>query len=201
MATKNLRHAPPVPLACTDPASPAPGMTGALLTTLFFSLSAIFANRSIRAVGATRANLGRLLCALLVLGAYAHLLGGGLGGAGRNWFLLSGVLGMGLGDLAVFASLPLLGARLSVLMTQCLAAPIAMLAEWLWLGTTLTASQVFWSFVILAGVTVALMPSRRYPPRVQVKPAGFILGFLGAAGQGLGAVVSRKANALITAGV
>jgi drug/metabolite transporter (DMT)-like permease len=171
-------------------------MLGAFLTTIFFSLSAIFANRSLRAVGATRANLGRLLVALVCLGAYAHLAGGGLGGAGRNWLLLSGVVGMGLGDLAMFMALPALGARLTVLITQCLAAPLAMLAEWLWLGTALRPGQVVWSFVILTGVAVALLPSRADPPRVRLRPVGFLLGFLSACGQGFGAVLSRKANAL-----
>jgi drug/metabolite transporter (DMT)-like permease len=90
----------------------------------------------------------------------------------------------------------LLGSRLTVLITQCLAAPIAMVAEWLWLGTTLRPSQIGCSFVILAGVTIALLPSRADPPKVQVKAAGLIFGLLAAAGQGLGAVVSRKASAL-----
>ncbi len=171
-------------------------MVAAFLTTLFFSLSTIFANRSLRAVGATRANLGRLLFAALVLGAYAHLFGGGLGGAGRDWLLLSGVIGMGLGDLAVFAALPLLGSRLTVLMTQCLAAPLAIVAEWLWLGTVLTGTQLLWGFVILGGVLVALLPSRSSPPKVIIRPIGFLFGFLAACGQGFGAVVSRKGNAL-----
>jgi drug/metabolite transporter (DMT)-like permease len=171
-------------------------MVAAFLTTLFFSLSTIFANRSLRAVGATRANLGRLLFAALVLGAYAHLFGGGLGGAGRDWLLLSGVIGMGLGDLAVFAALPLLGSRLTVLMTQCLAAPLAIVAEWLWLGTVLTGTQLLWGFVILGGVLVALLPSRSSPPKVTIRPIGFLFGFLAACGQGFGAVVSRKGNAL-----
>jgi drug/metabolite transporter (DMT)-like permease len=171
-------------------------MVAAFLTTLFFSLSTIFANRSLRAVGATRANLGRLLFAAVVLGAYAHLIGGGLGGAGRDWLLLSGVIGMGLGDLAVFAALPLLGSRLTVLMTQCLAAPLAIVAEWLWLGTVLTGTQLLWGFVILGGVLVALLPSRSSPPRVPVRPIGLLFGFLAACGQGFGAVVSRKGNAL-----
>ena len=170
-------------------------MVAAFLTTLFFSLSTIFANRSLRAVGATRANLGRLLFAALVLGAYAHLFGGG-GGAGRDWLLLSGVIGMGLGDLAVFAALPLLGSRLTVLMTQCLAAPLAIVAEWLWLGTVLTGTQLLWGFVILGGVLVALLPSRSSPPKVTIRPIGFLFGFLAACGQGFGAVVSRKGNAL-----
>ena len=171
-------------------------MVAAFLTTLFFSLSTIFANRSLRAVGATRANLGRLLFAALVLGAYAHLFGGGLGGGGRDWLLLSGVIGMGLGDLAVFAALPLLGSRLTVLMTQCLAAPLAIVAEWLWLGTVLTGTQLLWGFVILGGVLVALLPSRSSPPKVTIRPIGFLFGFLAACGQGFGAVVSRKGNAL-----
>ncbi len=171
-------------------------MVAAFFTTIFFALSAIFANRSIRAVGATRANLGRLLFAALCLGAYAHLFGGGLHGAGRDWLLLSGVIGMGLGDLALFMALPLLGSRLSVLMTQCLAAPIAMIAERLWLGTQLGPAQLLWSFVILGGVAVALLPSRADPPKVRVQPIGFLFGLFSACGQGLGAVVSRKANAL-----
>jgi drug/metabolite transporter (DMT)-like permease len=131
-----------------------------------------------------------------VLGAYAHLFGGGVGGAGRDWLLLSGVIGMGLGDLAVFAALPLLGSRLTVLMTQCLAAPLAIVAEWLWLGTVLTGTQLLWGFVILGGVLVALLPSRSSPPKVTIRPIGFLFGFLAACGQGFGAVVSRKGNAL-----
>lgn len=168
-------------------------MFAAILTTVFFSFSAVFANRSIRAIGATRANLGRLVVAFLCLGAYAFTRGGGLGGAGRDWFLLSGVIGMGLGDLALFAALPRLGARLTVLVCQCVAVPIAMVAEWTWLGTRLTPLQLLWATVILAGVTVAFLPSRRHPPRVPVTALGFVFGLLAAAGQGLGAVVSRHA--------
>ena len=168
-------------------------MLGAFLTTIFFSLSVIFANRSITAVGLTRANLGRLLVALLFLGAYAHTFGHGMGGAGRDWFLLSGLIGMGLGDLASFNALPLLGSRLAILMGQCLAVPVAIVAERLWLGTRLTAGQFSWGAVILAGVALAVMPTPQSPPRVRVRPIGFLWGFLSAAGQGLGAVVSRRA--------
>jgi drug/metabolite transporter (DMT)-like permease len=40
------------------------------------------------------------------------------------------------------------------------------------------------------------MPGRANPPRVPVRPLGFVFGVLAAAGQGFGAVVSRKANAV-----
>ncbi len=174
-------------------------MLAAVLTTLFFSLSSIFANRSVRELGGVRANVARLVFAAVCLGVYAHSCGPGLGGAGRDWFLLSGIIGMGLGDLALYAALPLLGARLSVLMTQCLAAPIAIIAEWLWLGTTLTPTQLGWGAVAVAGVAWSLLPSKHSPPRVAVRPIGFLYGVLAACGQGLGAVVSRHANAVSVA--
>ncbi|MEX2044109.1 MAG: EamA family transporter, partial [Opitutus sp.] len=87
---------------------------------------------------------------------------------------------------------PLLGSRLTVLLTQCLAAPLAALGEWLWLGTRLSAAQILWGLLILAGVATAIMPGRKSPPRVKVRALGFLLGFLSACGQGFGALISRK---------
>jgi drug/metabolite transporter (DMT)-like permease len=164
----------------------------ASLAAFFFALNATCASRSVQASGSMRANLGRLLVATVLLGLFAHTLGHGFASASTGWFLLSGIIGLGLGDLGVYAALPLLGARLTVLMTQCLAAPIAALGEWLWLGTKLTGAQILWGTVILGGVILALMPSRSSPPRVRVRPVGFLFGLLAAAGQGLGALVSRK---------
>jgi len=165
-----------------------------LLTALFFALSTLFAQRSIKAVGSTHANIGRLVVAFVVLGAYAHILGNGMGGAGRDWLLLSGVVGMGLGDLAFFFALPRVGSRLTVLITQCLAAPIAAVVDWLWLGTNITPTQTLFGLVILAGVGIALMPSKSSPPHVHLRASGFLYALAAAAGQGIGAVISRKAK-------
>lgn len=168
-------------------------MLAAILTTLLWSGATIMSQRSIRELGTVRANLGRLIIAFLFLGAYAHAFGSGMGGAGRDMFLWSGVIGMGLGDLALFAAFPRLGARLTVLVCQCVAVPIAMVCEWLWLGTSLSFQQIGWATVILAGVAIALMPSPRHPPSVPVTAFGLLLGILAAAGQGIGAVLSRRA--------
>ena len=167
-------------------------MIASFFAALFFALTGACGAANIRANGPVRGNLGRLCVAAIVLGLFAHTAGQGFGSASVGWFLLSGVLGMGIGDLGVYAALPLLGSRITVLMTQCLAAPIAALGEWLWLGTRLTAAQVLWGLLILAGVAVAISPSRKNPPRVQVRPIGYLFGLLAATGQGLGALVSRK---------
>lgn len=176
-------------------------MLASLLAAFFFALNATCASHSVRVNGSARANLGRLLVAAVLLGLFAHTLGHGFGSASVGWFFLSGLIGMGLGDLGVYAALPLLGSRLTVLMTQCLAAPIAALGEWLWLGTRLTGTQIVWGLVILAGVAVAIMPSKSSPPRVKVRPIGFLFGLVAACGQGFGALVSRKGvNAAEAAG-
>ena len=167
-------------------------MLASFLAATFFALNATCASQSVRASGSARANLGRLIVAAAVLGLFAHTLGHGFTSASVGWFFLSGLIGMGLGDLGVYGALPLLGSRLTVLMTQCLAAPIAALGEWLWLDTRLTGAQLLWGVVVLAGVIVALLPSRAHPPQVALKPIGFLFGLLAAAGQGLGALVSRK---------
>jgi drug/metabolite transporter (DMT)-like permease len=167
-------------------------MFASFLAAFFFALNATCASHSVRALGALRANLSRLIVATIVLALFAHTIGHGFTSASVGWFFLSGLIGMGLGDLGVYAALPMLGSRLTVLMTQCLAAPIAALGEWLWLGTRLTVAQLTWGFVILAGVAFAIMPSQSNPPRVRVRPVGFLFGLLAAAGQGCGALVSRK---------
>src|SRR5688572_22785598 len=167
-------------------------MLASFLAAFFFALNATCANRSVRALGPVRANVGRLIVATLLLGLFAHTLGHGFNSASVPWFIASGVIGMGLGDLGVYAALPLLGSRITVLMTQCIAAPVAALGEWLWLGMRLTNAQVAWGALILVGVVIAITPSKASPPRVRVRPIGFLFGVIAACGQGFGALVSRK---------
>lgn len=167
-------------------------MIFAVITTVLWSFSTVLAHRSQRAVGPMRANLGRLFLALVFLGAWAFTFGSGFEGAGRSWFLLSGVIGMGLGDLAFFASLALLGSRLTTVMMQCLSVPIAIVVEWLWLGTRLSVAQLGCSVVILAGITLAMWPKRDHAHAVKITLGGLVAGTLAAAGQGIGAVLSRK---------
>jgi drug/metabolite transporter (DMT)-like permease len=169
-------------------------MFASFLTAVFFSLSVIFASRSAKIFGAQTANVGRITLALLLLAAWAHGFGGGLRGAGLPWFLASGVIGFGFGDIALFGALPRIGPRLSILITQCLAAPIASFVEWLWLGTRLTSVEVLCAGIILAGVALALAPDRGSKIERRVFWIGVLCGIGSALGQALGAVISRWAN-------
>ena len=171
-------------------------MLFAFLTTVLWSFSAIFARRLVGALGSTLANFSRLLLATALLAAWAFALGHGFEGAGLPWYVISGAIGFGLGDIALYFALPRIGSRLTLLLTQCLAAPLAVLVEWLWLGTALPASELLAGAGILAGVSMALVPNDNLQLPRGAFWSGTGFGVLAALGQALGAVVSRHAYEL-----
>lgn len=168
-------------------------MLPAFLTTILFSVSAVTAHRIARLLGGVEANFWRISCAMVFLGIWAHGWGGGLSGDAFLVFLVSGFIGFGIGDIALYQALPRIGSRLSILLVHCVAAPFAALTEWLWIGTTLSFAQILSSITILAGVGLALAPAKHLNLSRRTLWVGGSFGIVAALGQGMGAVVSRKA--------
>lgn len=172
-------------------------MLASILTTFCFALSAVTASRSTGLLGPSVANLSRLLIAAVLLGAYALTLGQGWAGPGLIWFLLSGFVGFGIGDVALFQAYARIGSRRGVLLAQCLAVPFAALSEWALLGTRLRLAECVAVGLILAGIAMAVRPGKMaIPVSPRVLRAGVGFGVLAALGQAWGAVLSRKAFAL-----
>jgi drug/metabolite transporter (DMT)-like permease len=168
-------------------------MLFAFLTTALFAIGAVSARLLVARLGSMLANLLRLAVATVFLTVWAYAWGRGTEGPGFAWFVLSGIVGFGFGDIALYFALPRIGARLTMLLSQCLAAPFAALVEWLWLGTTLTPLEVLLGAIVLGGIALALVPK----DNLHIDPGqlvpGVIFGILAGAGQGGGAVLSRKA--------
>ena len=174
-------------------------MLGAVLATILFSCSAVSGRQLVKWLPCTEVNFWRLTLAALMLGLWSHTLGGGLGGGALALFLVSGAVGFGFGDIALFQTYPRLGTRLTMMMVNCLAAPVAALAEWLWLGNRLSAAEAVCGVAILGGVGVALAPGENPHLDRRTLWIGIAFGMLAALGQGLGAVLSRKAYAVAEA--
>ena len=168
----------------------------ALLCTILFSVSIVCGHRTAKLIGGTEANFWRLTCATVFLGAWSCGRGVGLAGSAFPTFLVSGIVGIGIGDVALFQALPRLGSRLSLLLINCLTAPLGALLEWFWLGTALSLRQVASGLVILIGVGLALTPGKH----LKLGPRELVLGtafsVLSALGGAAGAVLSRKAYAI-----
>ncbi len=173
-------------------------MLAALLTTFLFATSAICGYRTARQIGGLEANFWRITLATIFLTVWAFTFGTGFAGA-PEWFMLSGLFGIGLGDSAYFQALPRLGSRRTVLIMQCLTAPLAVGIEWLWLGTKLNGAEIICVAVILVGVAIALAPDDHLKISARDWKIGLTAGFFAALGQALGAVIIRKGYAAIEA--
>lgn len=84
-----------------------------------------------------------------------------------------------------------------MLFLLCLTAPIAALVEWLWLGTTLGPVQIICVVIILGGVAVAMSPGEHLNLSRRQLATGIAFAVLGATGNALGAVLSRRAYAVV----
>jgi drug/metabolite transporter (DMT)-like permease len=109
--------------------------------------------------------------------------------------LLSGAIGIGLGDTAYFAAVNTLGPRRALLM-ETLAPPLSALMAWVSLHETLAWTA--WLGLGLTVIGVAWVISERVPTLPGVSPAqgrGILFGSLAALAQSVGAVLSRAALA------
>ncbi len=175
-------------------------MLPAFLTTFLFSISALFAQRTAKALGGISANFWRMLLATLLLAALSQSVGkGGVPEKAQIWLFISGLVGFGIGDVALFQALPRLGSRLSVLLVHCLATPSAAIVEYFWLGSTLSLLQILCIALSLGGVAIALAPTKRDGPVSKGFGTGILWGLLAMLGQAMGAVLSRKAASIALA--
>lgn len=175
-------------------------MVAAFLTTILFSVSALFAQRTSRVLGGITANCWRMVLATLFLGAWSHAFGTGLKGDGLPWLFVSGIIGFGIGDVALFQALPRIGSRLTILLVHCLATPTAALVEYFWLHVALSMGQIACIAVSLFGVAFALAPGKQSGAKNPQFGLGLGFGLLAMLGQSLGAVLSRKASRVVLAG-
>jgi len=173
-------------------------MLAAVLTTFCFALSGVTGEKTATRLGGLWGNAVRLFLAAVVLGVIVLLLDrDSLRGPSFLWFLLSGAVGFGLGDIALFLAYERLGSRLTILLNLCLAPLFAMATEWIWLGNAVTGRVFLSSLVILAGVTLALRPGARVRQRLDRRGKfwiGVVAAITAGFGQGTGAVISRKAE-------
>ncbi len=109
---------------------------------------------------------------------------------------LSGLLGLTLGDTALFSAVARLGAHRGLLLQTL--APVFATAIAIPLGERLDAAQWIGSGVVLAGVMIVLSRDDGRPGRPAVGiAAGVALGVLSAFGQGTGVVVAKAGMATL----
>jgi drug/metabolite transporter (DMT)-like permease len=107
------------------------------------------------------------------------------------WLLISGAIGIGLGDTAYFYALKHLGPRKTLLL-ETLSPPLAGGLAWIYLGETLTIQAWCGMFLTILGVTWVISEKNQHSYNPQaIQKLGIIWGIIAAMSQASAAVISR----------
>ena len=170
-------------------------MIFAITTALLFAFSAICNTRVSRAMDQITANLLRLTTAAILLGIITFLFyPKTFQFEASLWLALSGLIGFGIGDIALFIALSRIGSRLTILINFCTATVIGAFADKLLLNDSITFRT--WSFIclVLIGLIIALLPTKNSLTFLKGKGLGMITALIAGIGQGVGATTSRIAE-------
>lgn len=170
----------------------------ALAASACFAMGALFAMAPSRALGAVRFNRIRMLMMSLLLAGVALLTDGFASIAWSDFpiLILSGLVGIFLGDTFLFAGLRRVGPRRNAIMFA-LNAPLAAILGVLFLDEMLAPAVWLGCLTVTAGIIIAIAFGRRRSgdnPWDVIHgslPAGLLFGFLAALGQAGGILLSR----------
>ena len=169
------------------------GQLAALATALSWSFTSLFFAEAARRIGPLRVNLTRLPLALLFLSltllATRRPLGA-LDASNAAYLAVSGIVGLVVGDLALFAAMQRLGVRLAMLV-MALAPVAATLAGIVLLREVPGVVAVAGMVVTLAGVSWVVSEPRGEESRPHDLVRGLGLAAVGAACQGIGLVLAK----------
>lgn len=173
------------------------GELAGLATAIFFAGGATFFTLSSRLAGSQVVNRSRLLAATLILLVLHTLLYSTPIPAASSerwlWLGLSGVIGLALGDAALFQALVQLGARLTMLVFSTAPVFAAVMGYFLFdealsrealLGMLLSLGGVLW-------VVSEQQSGQRSTAEQRVYLFGLLFAFLAALGQAFGAITAK----------
>lgn len=182
------------------------GELAALLTAVFWTITALAFESASKKVGSLSVNLIRLFLAMVLLGIFGLFTRGSFipfdaGSHQWIWLSVSGLVGFVLGDLFLFQAYVVVGARISMLI-MAMAPPIAAITGWLLMGETMDVKSFLGMVMTFAGISMAIMARKEpgtnngknrfsNPLRFRYPIKGLLLAFGGAAGQGVGLVLSK----------
>ena len=167
-----------------------------LVVAVFWTVTALFADKASHRLGSMTANVLRLSMAFVFLGLLLWVSIGRpypahASGEAWLWLGLSAVVGYVFGDWCLFNCYLSIGARFGQLF-MTLAPPMAAMAEWAILGESLSWKAALAMAVTLTGIAISIL-SRDSGHKVHLTLPwkGVLLGLGAGLGQGVGLVLSK----------
>ena len=180
------------------------GETAALTTSCLWTITSLFFTSAGKRIGSLSVNAYRTVIAVGFLAAAHEIVLGTVVPLASNaqWFWMgaSGIVGLVIGDGGLFAAYVTIGPRRAVLV-MALAPIFAILGAYLMLGELIPQLALVGIAVTLTGVIVVVLESEERSGEKAVskrlKASGLLFALVGAAGQGIGLVLSKKGIDLI----
>ena len=167
-----------------------------LVVAVFWTVTALFADKASHRLGSMTANVLRLAMAFVFLGlllwvSIGHPYPVYASGKAWLWLGLSALVGYVFGDWCLFNCYLSIGARFGQLF-MTLAPPMAAIAGWAILGETLSWKSALAMAVTLSGIAISIL-SRDGGHKVHLTLPwkGVLLGLGAGIGQGVGLVLSK----------
>lgn len=175
----------------------------ALLTAMFWTVTALAFEAASKKIGSMIVNLLRLIVGFCFLSIFTWIYRGvalPVDASPHAWIylILSGLVGFVFGDLCLFQAFVVIGARVSMLM-MALAPPMTAMIGWIVLGETL--APVSWIGMAMTMAGIALVVLKRpagdetdngsRSMKLNYPVWGILLGLGGALGQAGGLVLSK----------
>ena len=173
------------------------GEFAALLTAIFWTITALAFENATKKVGTISVNIIRLVLGFIFLSFLSYFQRGmflplDATAHAWTWLMLSGIVGLMLGDLFLFASYPIIGARIAMLM-MTLAPPIAAILGKFVLDEQMSLMSILGMILVMSGISLVIWSRNDSKTKVKLNfpVKGLLFGFLGAVGQAGGLVLSK----------
>jgi len=180
------------------------GEIAGLFAAVFWTITALAFESAGKKVGSLAVNLIRLVIAFFLIGLYSWLVRGFFFPTDASlynwkWLAISGLVGFVIGDLLLFQSYLVIGARVAMLL-MALAPPFAAFIGWIMLDEVLTPMNWLGMAITMTGIVVVILKSEKSEKNGAVvrkltsaySLPGILLALGGALGQAAGLVISKK---------
>jgi drug/metabolite transporter (DMT)-like permease len=173
------------------------GEFAALLTAIFWTVTALAFENATNRIGTVAVNILRLVIGLVFLSIYTFISRGMILPSDATsynwiWLALSGLVGFVFGDFFLFKSYTIIGSRFSMLI-MTLVPPITAFFSFLIIGERLTLLHGLGMTLTFTGISMAIFGRSGENEKLSLKlaPRGILYAFGGAVGQALGLVLSK----------
>lgn len=169
------------------------GEIAGLGVSVCWTMSALYFEKAGHKIGSLSVNFIRLLFAIGFLGITTFLSRGlffPTDATPYQWFWLglSGIIGFFVGDLLLFQSYMVIGARTAALIMS-LAPMLTAIIGWFFLDEILLPKSIIAIIVSVSGIVIAISNKKM---KLNIPFRGFLLAFGGALGQAVGLILSKK---------